>query len=60
MKELLDSKKDSQEIFSGNLFFKNTLLLDASNVSVLNFTLEGIDTNEEIKRASEFTEEFLS
>ena len=32
MKELLESKKDFQEIFAGDLFFKDTLYIDAGEV----------------------------
>ena len=48
MKELLDSKKDIQEVFTGELFFEDTKLLDSRGVGVLNFALDGVNPDTEI------------
>ena len=59
MKELLDSKKDFQEIFAGDLFFRDTLHLDAGEVEILNFRLDGVDAEEEIRKSVRATDSFL-
>ena len=59
MKELLDSKKDFQEIFAGDLFFRDTLRIDAAEVEILNFRLDGVDAEEEIRKSVQATDSFL-
>ena len=59
MKELLDSKKDFQEIFAGDLFFRDTLRIDAGEVEILNFRLDGVDAEEEIRKSVRATDNFL-
>lgn len=60
LKELLDSKKDIQEVFTGELFFKDTKLLDSRGVGVLNFALDGVNPDTEIEQARQATEAFLA
>ena len=58
--ELLDAKKDIQEVFMGKLFFGDTLLLESSAVETLNFALDGVNADEEVEKAGKATEEFLA
>ena len=60
LKELLDSKKDIQEVLMGKLFFGDTLLLESSAVETLNFALDGVNADEEVEKAGKATEEFLA
>ena len=59
LKELIEAKKDFQEIFSSDLFNEDTLRINASEVHILNFCLDGVKPEEEIKKSASATESFL-
>lgn len=44
----------------GQLFFRDTLLLDASAVDTLNFALDGVNAEEEVEQVEKATEEFIA
>ena len=44
----------------GQLFFRDTLLLDASAVDTLNFALDGVNAEEEVEQVEKATEEFIN
>ena len=58
LKELIESKKDFQEIFPREFFNEGTVRINA-RVNILNFCLDGVDPEKEIKKSVSVTERFL-
>ena len=58
LKELIESKKDFQEIFPREFFNEGTVRINA-RVNILNFCLDGVDPEKEIKKSVSVTERCL-